>query len=31
MAKDEVDADLPARDTAKEFYAKYEPREVLGR
>ena len=26
-----VDADLPSRDAAKEFYAKYEPKEALGR
>lgn len=32
MAKDDmVDADLPSRDAAKEFYAKYEPKEDLGR
>lgn len=32
MAKDDmVDADLPSRDAAKEFYAKYEPKEALGR
>lgn len=31
MAKDEVDTDLPARDTASEFYGRYDPREVLGR
>ncbi|XP_052800503.1 phosphorylase b kinase gamma catalytic chain, skeletal muscle/heart isoform-like [Mya arenaria] len=30
-SRDEVDADLPSKDQAKEFYAKYEPREVLGR
>ncbi|CAD5126048.1 DgyrCDS14221 [Dimorphilus gyrociliatus] len=26
-----LDEDLPAQDIAKEFYAKYEPKEVLGR
>ena len=31
MAKDEIDGELPAQDKAKEFYAKYEPKEVLGR
>jgi hypothetical protein len=30
MAKDEVD-DLPDTDAAKGFYAKYEPKEILGR
>lgn len=32
MAKDEPDDDtLPDKDAAKGFYAKYEPKEVLGR
>jgi len=32
MAKDEVVDDLlPDKDAAKGFYAKYEPKEVLGR
>jgi hypothetical protein len=31
MAKDEVDDLLPDVDAAKGFYAKYEPKEVLGR
>lgn len=30
MSKDETD-DLPSRDQAKEFYAKYDPKEVLGK
>lgn len=30
MTKDEPD-DLPSRDQAKEFYAKYEPKEILGK
>jgi len=31
MARDENDDVLPDQDAAKEFYAKYEPKEVLGR
>jgi hypothetical protein len=32
MAKDDTAEDLlPDKDAAKEFYAKYEPKEVLGR
>lgn len=31
MAKDEIDDSLPDKDVAKDFYAKYEPKEVLGR
>ncbi|CAG7822898.1 unnamed protein product [Allacma fusca] len=31
MARDETDDILPDQDAAKEFYAKYEPKEVLGR
>jgi len=31
MAIDEIDDVLPDQDAAKEFYAKYEPKEVLGR
>jgi phosphorylase kinase gamma subunit len=31
MARDESDDTLPDKDAAKEFYAKYEPKEVLGR
>jgi phosphorylase kinase gamma subunit len=31
MARDETDDVLPDQDAAKEFYAKYEPKEVLGR
>lgn len=31
MARDENDDILPDQDAAKEFYAKYEPKEVLGR
>ncbi|XP_015121165.1 phosphorylase b kinase gamma catalytic chain, skeletal muscle/heart isoform isoform X2 [Diachasma alloeum] len=31
MAKDEVDDLLPDKDAAKGFYAKYEPKEILGR
>lgn len=30
MAKDD-DEDLPDKDAAKGFYAKYEPKEILGR
>lgn len=30
MAKDEDDK-LPDKDAAREFYAKYEPKEILGR
>ncbi|KAL1124420.1 hypothetical protein AAG570_001048 [Ranatra chinensis] len=30
MAKEEIDL-LPDKDAAKEFYAKYEPKEILGR
>nr|KAG5687057.1 hypothetical protein BaRGS_002430 [Batillaria attramentaria] len=29
--KDEPDSDLPTQDQAKEFYAKYEPRDILGK
>lgn len=31
MAKDDEDDKLPDQDAAKEFYAKYEPKEILGR
>lgn len=31
MAKDEDEDLLPDKDAAKGFYAKYEPKEVLGR
>jgi len=31
MARDETDDVLPDKDAAKEFYAKYEPKEILGR
>ncbi|XP_046385033.1 phosphorylase b kinase gamma catalytic chain, skeletal muscle/heart isoform isoform X2 [Ischnura elegans] len=31
MAKDDADDHLPDKDAAKEFYAKYEPKEILGR
>lgn len=31
MAKDDEEDKLPDQDVAKEFYAKYEPKEVLGR
>lgn len=31
MARDEVDSDLPDQDQAKDFYATYEPKDVLGR
>lgn len=31
MAKDEEDDLLPDKDAAKGFYAKYEPKEILGR
>ncbi|KAK3083500.1 hypothetical protein FSP39_024310 [Pinctada imbricata] len=32
MAKDDMlDGDLPDRDRAKDFYAKYEPKEALGK
>lgn len=31
MARDETDDVLPDKDVAKEFYAKYEPKEILGR
>ncbi|KAG8238866.1 hypothetical protein J437_LFUL017668 [Ladona fulva] len=31
MAKDDGDDHLPDKDAAKEFYAKYEPKEILGR
>lgn len=32
MAKDEEEDDvLPDKDAAKGFYAKYEPKEILGR
>lgn len=31
MARDETDDTLPDKDVAKEFYARYEPKEILGR
>lgn len=32
MAKEDENEDvLPDKDAAKEFYAKYEPKEILGR
>ncbi|ESO97942.1 hypothetical protein LOTGIDRAFT_209139 [Lottia gigantea] len=31
LIEDSVDGDLPSRLHAKEFYAKYEPREILGK
>lgn len=31
MAKEEEDDKLPDKDIAKGFYAKYEPKEILGR
>lgn len=31
MAKDEEEDLLPDKDAAKGFYARYEPKEVLGR
>ena len=31
MAKEEDEDKLPDQDAAKEFYAKYEPKEILGR
>lgn len=31
MSKEEEDDKLPDKDAAKEFYAKYEPKEILGR
>lgn len=32
MAKEEDEDDkLPDKDAAKEFYAKYEPKEILGK
>lgn len=31
MAKEEEYDKLPDQDAAKEFYAKYEPKEILGR
>lgn len=31
MAKEEDDDKLPDKDIAKGFYAKYEPKEILGR
>ena len=31
MARDENDDVLPDQDAAKEFYAKYEPKEILGK
>ncbi|XP_069136542.1 phosphorylase b kinase gamma catalytic chain, skeletal muscle/heart isoform-like isoform X2 [Argopecten irradians] len=31
MAKDEIDAELPAQEVAKGFYARYDPKEQLGR
>ncbi|KAI4455029.1 ovarian-specific serine/threonine-protein kinase lok-related [Holotrichia oblita] len=31
MAKEEEEDKLPDKDAAKEFYAKYEPKEILGR
>lgn len=31
MGKEEIDDLLPDKVAAKEFYAKYEPKEILGR
>lgn len=31
MAKDDELDKLPDKDAAREFYAKYEPKEILGR
>ncbi|XP_033747768.1 phosphorylase b kinase gamma catalytic chain, skeletal muscle/heart isoform-like isoform X2 [Pecten maximus] len=31
MAKDEIDAELPSQEVAKGFYARYDPKEQLGR
>uniref|UniRef100_A0A4D5R904 phosphorylase kinase n=1 Tax=Scolopendra viridis TaxID=118503 RepID=A0A4D5R904_SCOVI len=31
MAKDEIDESMPDKDVARDFYAKYEPKEILGR
>lgn len=31
MTKDDPNSDLPTQDQAKEFYAKYEPRDILGK
>nr|XP_014274376.1 phosphorylase b kinase gamma catalytic chain, skeletal muscle/heart isoform [Halyomorpha halys] len=31
MTKEEIEDTLPDKDAAKEFYAKYEPKEILGR
>lgn len=31
MPMDIKDDDLPDKDAAKEFYARYEPKEILGR
>lgn len=31
MAKEDDDDNLPDKDAAKEFYAKYEPKEIIGR
>lgn len=31
MTKEDIDDTLPDKDAAKEFYAKYEPKEILGR
>ena len=31
MAKEEDDDNLPDKDAAKEFYARYEPKEIIGR
>lgn len=31
MAKEEDDDNLPDKDAAKGFYAKYEPKEIIGR
>ena len=31
MARDETDDVLPDKDSARDFYAKYEPKEILGR
>ncbi|XP_060077852.1 phosphorylase b kinase gamma catalytic chain, skeletal muscle/heart isoform-like isoform X2 [Ylistrum balloti] len=31
MAKDEIDSELPSQEVAKGFYARYEPKEQLGR
>lgn len=31
MTKEDKDGDLPSHDQASGFYAKYEPKEVLGK